>query len=210
MSNTGKMYATVSLKVNIFNMFSKSNMKCSLSLSEYLEDLGSPSLINPWIKDYLGVIYSPSKSSDSSSSEGESDSSSMPSPSLFLSPTLLPPRSSLALATSSFFLSSSSALSKCFYIKASMSSSLPSRDSTALSCKSVEPSNSSSSSLISSFLPSLAWSWDYLASLWANMLPLNELSCKFVLDELLLYFETTTFELELNLVYWSMGLACFE
>ena len=156
MSNTGKMYATVSLKVKIFNMFSKSNMKCSLSFREYLEDLGSPSLIKPWIKDYLGVIYSPSKSSDSSSSDGDRDSSSIPSPSLPLSPTLLPPRSSLALATSSFFLSSS--LSRCFWMKASMSSSLPSRDSTARSYRSVEPSNSSSSSLISSFVPSLPWS----------------------------------------------------
>ena len=33
------------------------------------------------------------------------------------------------------------------------------------------------------------------------MLPLSELSCRFVLDELLLYFEMTTLELELNLVY---------
>lgn len=62
------MKATVSLNVNIFKMFSKSHTKCSRSASEYFLDRGFPSLTRPFSKDYFGVSYSPSMSSDPSES----------------------------------------------------------------------------------------------------------------------------------------------
>ena len=149
MSRTGKIYATVSLKVKILRIFSKSKMKCSLSFKEYFDDLGSPNLISPCIKDCFGVIYSPSNSSDSSDPEGDKDSSSIPSLSFVLSFTVSDPRSFFAFASSSFFFSSS--FSRCFLIRASISSSLPSKESVALSYKSVESSKSFKSALSPSF-----------------------------------------------------------
>ena len=104
-SSTGKMNATVSLKVNILRIFSRSHTKCSLSAKEYFFDLGFPSLTRPFNSDYFGVSYSPSISSDPSESlKGSSIiSASYSAVKGSIQPS---PRSSLALAIIASFSSS--------------------------------------------------------------------------------------------------------
>jgi len=133
------MNATVSLKVKIFRMFSKSHTKCSRSAKEYFFDLGFPSLTSPFSKDYFGVNCSPSISYEPSESLNGSSIISASASCSVCDFTLSSPRSSLALASIASFSSSvlsvllaAPLLSSSYrwrFINSSISSSLPPRGS---------------------------------------------------------------------------------